>query len=95
MVAVSVVLVVALVSLVVVLNGFVVVEVLVVDGVAIGAVSVAVTGDTFVVVMELPIVVSVACAGLAIVDRVVVVVAVDGIVVFDEVAFAILSLAVI
>ena len=91
---VSVVLVVALVSLVVVLNGFVVAEVLVVDGVAVGAVSVAVTGDTFVVVMELPIVVSVARAGLAIVDRVVVV-AVDGIVVFDEVAFAILSLAVI
>ena len=91
---VSFVLVVALVLLVVVLNGFVVVEVLVVDGVAISAVSVAVTGDTFVVVMELPIVVSVACAGLAIVDRVVVV-AVDGTVVFDEVAFAILSLAVI
>ena len=59
-------LVVALFSFVVVLNGCVVVEVLVVDGVVFVVVSVAVTGDTLAVLMELDIFLSVARASVAV-----------------------------
>ena len=59
-------LVVALFSFVVVLNGCVVVEVLVVDGVVFAVVSVAVTGDTLAVLMELDIFLSVARASVAV-----------------------------
>ena len=59
-------LVVALFSFVVVLNGCVVVEVLVVDGVVFVVVSVAVTGDTLAVLMELDIFLSVARANVAV-----------------------------
>ena len=65
---VSVVLVVALASLVVVLNGCVVVEVLVVDVVVVAVLPVAFTGDIFVLVIELVMVVSVASAGVAVFD---------------------------
>lgn len=68
MVMVSIVLVVALASLVVVLNGCVVVEVLVVDVVVVAVLPVAFTGDIFVLVIELVMVVSVASAGVAVFD---------------------------
>ena len=68
MVMVSVVPVVALASLVVVLNGCVVVEVLVVDVVVVAVLPVAFTGDIFVLVIELVMVVSVASAGVAVFD---------------------------
>lgn len=65
---VSVVLVVALASLVVVLKGCIVVEVLVVDVVVVAVLPVAFTGDIFVLVIELVMVVSVASAGVAVFD---------------------------
>ena len=65
---VSVLLVVFSALLVITLDGFIVTEVVVVDGVVVGVASLAVIGDAVVVVAELVIVASVASSRVVVVD---------------------------
>ena len=65
---VSVLLVVFFALLFVALDGFIVTEVVVVDGVVVGVASLAVIGDAVVVVAELVIVASVASSRVVVVD---------------------------